>query len=195
MSVIAIGMNLLLAGLLAAALGMGWRLNRRLRVLRDSHEGFTRAVADLDVAAQRAEQGLADLRAATDEATDLLADRIEKARVLAQKLEMLTARAAAAPQSASSARVQEPDLELDRPLDPSRLGALIGAARSAGLRPARPALRAEPPPAMRAPSPSPRDAAPAMREAPLLRSRLADDDLFDEPVGRMPISAMLGGRR
>ena len=194
MSVIAIGMNLLLAGLLAAALGMGWRLNRRLRVLRDSHEGFTRAVADLDVAAQRAEQGLADLRAATDEATDLLADRIEKARVLAQKLEMLTARAAAAPQGAAPARVPE-DLELDRPLDPSRLGALIGAARSAGLRPARPAPRPEPTPVLRAPTPAAREAAPALREPPLLRSRLAHDDLFDEPVGRMPISAMLGARR
>ena len=32
------------------------------------------------MAAARAEQGLADLRAATDEATDMLADRIEKGR-------------------------------------------------------------------------------------------------------------------
>jgi hypothetical protein len=38
--------------------------------LRDSHEGFAKAVADLDRAAMRAEQGLADLRAATDEAAD-----------------------------------------------------------------------------------------------------------------------------
>jgi hypothetical protein len=184
MSVIGIGLNLLLAGLLAVALGMGWRLNRRLAVLRESHEGFTRAVHDLDVAAQRAEQGLADLRAATDEATDLLADRIEKARALAQKLEMLTARAPAAqspaPQRMSAAtvvRAQEPDLELDRPVDSSRLGALIGAARAASARPTP-----SPVPLRREPPPAP-------------RPRVADDDLFDEPAGRMPISAMLGGRR
>ena len=82
MSLIAVGMNLMLAGLLAAALMMGFRLNIRLKHLRDSHDGFAKAVAELDVAAARAEQGLADLRAATDEATDQLADRIEKARAL-----------------------------------------------------------------------------------------------------------------
>ena len=68
---------------------MGWRLNRRLKALRDSHEGFAVAVRELNAAAARAEQGLADLRAATDEAIDMLADRIEKGRALAAKLERL----------------------------------------------------------------------------------------------------------
>ena len=76
MSIVALGLNLLLAALLLAALAMGFRLNSRLKALKDSHEGFARAVAELDAAAARAEQGLADLRAATDEATDELADRI-----------------------------------------------------------------------------------------------------------------------
>ena len=62
MSAIAIGLNLMLAGLLAAALMMGYRLNARLKALRESHEGFAKAVAELDAAAARAEQGLADLR-------------------------------------------------------------------------------------------------------------------------------------
>src|SRR4051794_35152679 len=92
MSIVSIVMNLLLAGLLLAALMMGWRLNRRLQVLRDSQEGFDAAVRDLNVAAARAEQGLADLRAATDEATDLLSDRITRGRDLAQKLERQTNR-------------------------------------------------------------------------------------------------------
>ena len=87
MSAIAIGLNLMLAGLLAAALMMGYRLNGRLKALRESHEGFAKAVAELDAAAARAEQGLADLRAATDEAHDALADRIEKARALTAKLD------------------------------------------------------------------------------------------------------------
>jgi len=34
MSIVALAMNLLLAALLAAALAMGWRLNRRLKTLR-----------------------------------------------------------------------------------------------------------------------------------------------------------------
>lgn len=89
MSLIAIGMNVLLAGLLMAAMVVGIRLNRRLKALRDSHEGFELAVRELNLAAGRAEQGLADLRAATDEATDMLSDRIEKGRALATKLERL----------------------------------------------------------------------------------------------------------
>jgi hypothetical protein len=87
MSVAVIGLNLLLVALLIAALAFGWRLERRLKALRDSHDGFARAVADLDAAASRAEQGLADLRAATDEAADSLAGRIETARVLAERLD------------------------------------------------------------------------------------------------------------
>ncbi|HRD28974.1 MAG TPA: DUF6468 domain-containing protein, partial [Caulobacter sp.] len=87
MSVAAIIMNLVLSGLLLAALAFGWRLERRLRALKDSHDSFARAVADLDVAAARAEQGLADLRAATDEAAETLSDRIEAARALSARLE------------------------------------------------------------------------------------------------------------
>src|SRR5262249_38306735 len=51
---------------------------------------FTKAVEDLDRAAARAEQGLADLRAATDEAAESLAGRIERAGALAARLEKLT---------------------------------------------------------------------------------------------------------
>lgn len=87
MSAVAIVMNLLLSGLLLAALAFGWRLERRLKALKDSHDSFARAVSELDTAAARAEQGLADLRAATDEAADTLAERIETAKALATRLE------------------------------------------------------------------------------------------------------------
>ena len=118
MSLIALFINLLLAGLLTAALVMGWRLNRRLSVLRDSHDGFEAAVRDLNTAAARAEMGLADLRAATDEATDLLADRIEKGRALVAQLERLTqtSRVPSEPAAATSDAVVE-----------RRLGALLAA--------------------------------------------------------------------
>jgi hypothetical protein len=93
MSEIGLIMNALLGVLLLGALLLGWRLDGRLKTLRTSHQSFTRAVEDLDRAAARAEQGLADLRAATDEAADGLAGRIERAGHLAGRLEKITAEA------------------------------------------------------------------------------------------------------
>jgi hypothetical protein len=129
MSLIGLGMNMLLAVLLACALALGLRLNRRLKALRDSHDGFAVAVRELNAAAERAEQGLADLRAATDEATDTLADRIEKGRALAARLERLIADAPAAGRDPPPARDEGSD---------KRLGALLAAARDARARPERP---------------------------------------------------------
>lgn len=166
MSAIAIGMNLMLAGLLTVALVMGYRLNARLKALRESHEGFARAVADLDAAAARAEQGLADLRAATDEAHDALADRIEKARVLTTKLDR---QLQAAPSVAS--RV-DPVSETDVERVTQRLGSLLSAAREP--RPQRETPRREP-------------------VAPRARPTF-DDDLFDAPVERAPLRARAGVR-
>jgi hypothetical protein len=118
MSPIAIGMNLVLALLLLAALGFGWRLERRLKALRDSQMSFVGAVAELDRAAQRAESGLAELRAATEETVDLLAGRIEKARELAGKLETLTSQAARPVAAAAPVR------PVDRTQAPTRRGPL-----------------------------------------------------------------------
>jgi len=140
MSVVGVVLNLLLATLLGAALVMGWRLNKRLKGLRDSQAGFADAVRELNMAAARAEQGLADLRAASDEAIDLLADRIDKGRQLAAKLEKLVSQAPAAGRlaEAEDERAQE-----------RRLGALLAAAREARARPERlvrrePLVRARP---------------------------------------------------
>ena len=202
MSIIAIGLNLLLAGLLAAALAMGWRLNMRLKALRDSHEGFAKAVAELDAAAARAEQGLADLRAATDEATDTLADRIGKARELSAKLDRQmqggSRLAAEAPSRATPApgrpslrerdlirdsararepvREREPDLELDVERVTHRLGALLSGARE-------PRPRAEPERLVR-------------REAPRQRPRFEEELFADEvELDTAPLRSVLGGRR
>lgn len=92
MSLITFALDGLLGVLLISALVLGWRLDRRLKALRDSHAGFAQAVADLDRAAQRAEQGLADLRSATDEAAEVLAARIDKAKTLSMKLDGQTSR-------------------------------------------------------------------------------------------------------
>ncbi|HSV03432.1 MAG TPA: DUF6468 domain-containing protein [Phenylobacterium sp.] len=158
MSLVALTMNLLLASLLAAALALGWRLNRRLKGLRDSHDSFAVAVRELNAAAQRAEQGLADLRAATDEAVDTLADRIEKGRALAAKLERLIAHAPAQGREAVQPQVD--------PAQERKLGALLAAAREGRGTPARPVASPEP---------------LVLRPPP----RSLEDDLFEEPPLRL----------
>ncbi len=171
MSLTAIALNGLLAVLLLIALAFGVRLERRLKALRDSHEGFAKAVADLDRAAKRAEQGLADLRAATDEAHDALADRIEKARALTAKLDRQLQNAP----TTTAPRRAEPVSESDVERVTHRLGALLSASRD--RRPER------------EPEPTRREAAPAARPS-------LDDDLFDQPVERRPtLGARLGARR
>jgi len=176
MSLIGLALNLLLAGLLMAALNMGWRLNRRLKALRDSHDGFASAVAELNLAAARAEQGLADLRAATDEAVDILGDRIEKGRQLASRLDRLIEHAAVPLRGAPAPADGDPVAE-------RRLGALLAAAREARPERVMPPLR--PQPAERAASAerlaerilqrSRGEALPAPRARPLV-----EDDLFDD---------------
>jgi len=158
MSLIALCMNLLLAGLLAAALALGLKLNRRLKTLRDSHEGFAVAVRELNAAAERAEQGLSDLRAATDEAVETLADRIEKGRALAAKLERLVIEAPKPGRDAPEPRDEMRD---------KRLGALLAAAREGRGKPERPLTL---------------EAAPA---EPRSRARSAEDDLFEDPPLRL----------
>jgi len=181
MSDVGLILNGFLGLLLIGALVLGWRLDLRLKALRASHQSFAQAVGDLDRAAARAEQGLSDLRVATDEATETLAGRIERAGSLASKLERLTAEAAKAEaRLAAAPPIPAPN--------PSR------AALSE--RPARPApapakaradliLEDEPPAQRRPPEPAPRpplearlERLRAMARPPEARRRL-DDDLFE----------------
>lgn len=103
---IVIALDLLLAGLLAAALVMGWRLNIRLGALRASQLDFARAVMELDSAAARAEAGLTALRAGADEAHDSLLARIDTARSLATRLEKAEASAEGAARRAEAAAAE-----------------------------------------------------------------------------------------
>jgi hypothetical protein len=82
--------------LLVAALGYGVRLEKKLSALRAGQLAFASAVTDLNAAAGRAEAALASLRASGQE-TDLLHDRIVKAREVKAQLESLIARAPAGP--------------------------------------------------------------------------------------------------
>ena len=77
--------------LLVVALGYGVRLEKKLSVLRAGQQAFASAVTELNTAAGRAEAALASLRASGQE-TDLLHDRIIKAREVKAQLEALIAR-------------------------------------------------------------------------------------------------------
>jgi len=77
--------------LLVAALGYGVRLERKLTALRAGQLAFAGAVTELNQAAGRAEAALASLRDASQE-TDMLHDRIVKARAVKAELEALIAR-------------------------------------------------------------------------------------------------------
>ncbi len=77
--------------LLVVALGYGVRLEKKLSVLRAGQQAFASAVTELNTAAGRAEAALASLRASGQE-TDLLHDRIIKAREVKGQLEALIAR-------------------------------------------------------------------------------------------------------
>ncbi len=81
MSLVALSLNLLLAALLLCALVIGVRLERRLKAVRDGQLAFVVAISELDAAAHKAKEGLAELRGATDEATDVLGGRIARAEV------------------------------------------------------------------------------------------------------------------
>jgi hypothetical protein len=93
MSLTNIIMDVILMALLAAALMFGMRLDKRLKALRAAHEGFARAVHDLDDAAIRAHNSLKELRGHADESQDLLHGRILAARDVLQKLDLQVTRA------------------------------------------------------------------------------------------------------
>ncbi|WP_292083546.1 MULTISPECIES: DUF6468 domain-containing protein [unclassified Brevundimonas] len=101
--------------LLVAAIAYGIKLEKKLKALRDGQLAFAGAVSELNSAAGRAEQALATLRASGHE-TDLLHDRIIKARAVKQELEVLIARAPAGlpPRAQVEAPVEAP-LELTVP--------------------------------------------------------------------------------
>jgi Domain of unknown function (DUF6468) len=170
---IAVILNLLLAGLLTAALVMGWGLNKKLKGLRDSHADFARAVADLDAAALRAERGLADLRSATDEAAEHLGAQMDRARLLVSKLDERLARPVP---TAGSTRLQALAQTLDRVAPETAPAATpVDAMERRVARFAEELSRAR----------------PVVADGARTRPAAVDDDLFEG----VTLQALVGGRR
>lgn len=103
--------------LLVAALGYGVRLERKLTALREGQQLFASAVTELNDAAGRAEAALASLRSSGHE-TDLLHDRIIKAREVKAQLEALIARAPAPAAPAVQAAPKAPAAAAKAPAAP-----------------------------------------------------------------------------
>src|SRR5690606_31735316 len=192
--------------LLVAAIGYGIKLERKLKTLREGQLAFAAAVTELNSAAGRAEQALATLRASGQE-TDLLHDRIIKARAVKQELEVLIARAPARPvdsrietredERRASARALA-EIEATAEAEPARASAVspllddeTRARRMAALMEriegARAVMKAPSPKPSPKPVPAPERASPVMQalaanhaaQQSLNRARRSlDDDLF-----------------
>lgn len=177
--------------LLVAALGYGVRLESKLSALRAGQQAFASAVADLNTAAGRAETALASLRASGQE-TDLLHDRIVKAREVKAQLESLIARApeAARPVARDAAAKPAPSaVPVAVPISADEERAVRMAALAERIQ----GMTA--PAAVRAPAPSPaqggnnvaailgaltagRSANQAAKQSLNVRPRNLDEDLF-----------------
>ncbi|WP_339931859.1 DUF6468 domain-containing protein [uncultured Brevundimonas sp.] len=115
--------------MLVVAIGYGVRLERKLIALRVGQLAFAGAVTELNTAAGRAEAALASLRASGQE-TDLLHDRIIKARAVKQELEALIARGPTRPVAAEPADPEvapsaHPVLVSDRDEKSRRMASLV----------------------------------------------------------------------
>jgi hypothetical protein len=154
-----LSLELLLAALLVATLLFGFKLERKLRALRDNQAGFIKALSELDGAAARTENGLEMLRQATDEARGALVPQIEAARDVARRLEQSTSDAELAARRAEAAAesVQESARMLARavPRRELRVEAPPAPVHAAPV----PKVEQEPEPAL-ALEPSPRRGAP-----------------------------------
>jgi chromosome segregation ATPase len=111
MTLAALAFESLVCLLLAAAAIMCWRVDRRLRTLREGQDGLKETIASLNDAVDRARASLAALdRAAREQGASLKSD-VEQARRLADELRFLGAgadeqvsRLSGRPQRASAAR-------------------------------------------------------------------------------------------
>ena len=160
MSLVGLIMDVLLIGLILAALAYGMRLEKKLRALREGQEGFVQAVSELNVAASRAQSALSELRAAGEE-TDLLHERIVAARTLKAELEGLVYRGRSAPAPRPAPPPAEPAVASIQPrTSTEKLLQALAERRIEDL-----------------PLSDPKPATPVRRALP-------EDDLFEAPARR-----------
>lgn len=186
MNAIAFCLDLILATLLLMALFVGLRLDRKLKALKDSHSGFANAVAELDAAIVKAQDGLASLKATAAQAEVAISDRIQDARGATARLDQQTKAATLAAEKLEQLLERYPSsTAISSPRDEGRdPGYLALRDRiAAGLPPRQPLARE----ALSRPAAHDRSPAPALRRDDRMGARAAsDDDLFEliEPALR-----------
>ncbi len=84
-----LAVDLLITGLLIATIIFAWRLNGRLKVLRENREELAATVAAFNEATQRAETSIGQLKRASSEAAEQLQAAINKARSSQDELVMM----------------------------------------------------------------------------------------------------------
>ena len=87
---IALLLDGLVAVLLVATLGYCFLLNRRLAALRSTQDELQNLIKDFDRATEAARAGVADLKAASEQAGAELQEHIGKGRALADELTFIT---------------------------------------------------------------------------------------------------------
>lgn len=112
MSFAALAYEALVCVLLAAAVVMCWRVDRRLRALRSGQDGLKGTITALNDAVDRARASLAALDRASKEQGAALKSEVEAARRLSDELRFLTDQGEAQAQSAM--------LRRERPAPPAR---------------------------------------------------------------------------
>ena len=125
-----LAVNLLVAGLLAAAIVWAVILDRRLRDLRSGRDGVKQAVMDLAGAAARAETAVAALREAAERSGAELATQQSKARAAADELTLLVG-AAEGLADRLTARAAAPRAATARPVEALRPAAPLRELRGA----------------------------------------------------------------
>ena len=104
MSIAALAYEALVCLLLAAAVAMCWRVDRRLRALRSGQDGLKDTIAALNDAVDRARASLAALDRASKDQGAALKSEVEAARRLSDELRFLTDQAEIQAQAAVSRR-------------------------------------------------------------------------------------------
>lgn len=137
MSLAALAYEALVCVLLAAAVVMCWRVDRRLRALRSGQDGLKETITDLNDAVDRARASLAALDRASKEQGASLKSDVEAARRLSDELRFLTDRGEDQAQSIMARRERsapapapKADGAPDRAADPGLEGRLLDALKA-----------------------------------------------------------------
>lgn len=123
MSLAAFVFEALIGLLLIGAAIMCWRVDRRLKTLRDGQDGLRETVNALNDAVDRARAGLAALDRASRESGEVIEMRMKEARALADELRLLTSAGERSlerfdrPRRAPAARSAEPARPSGQPAD------------------------------------------------------------------------------